>query len=167
MDFLSYLKTGSSLMVLSTGDFKPQCPEDLCGKRVGSIKGASWVPKLNKVSADYCLPAGKPAIESREFPTSPEAAQALLAQAVDVQMEDAAVAKITVEKLQGKTVISSSELIYPVVVGLAVRKENPALLQALTGALSQIKQDGSYGKLLARYNLAEPNAAEISAALGN
>jgi polar amino acid transport system substrate-binding protein len=82
-------------------------------------------------------------------------------------MEDAAVAKITVEKLQGKTVISSNELIYPVVVGLAVRKENPALLQELTGALSQIKQDGSYGKLLARYNLAEPNAAEITAALGN
>jgi polar amino acid transport system substrate-binding protein len=167
VDFLSYLKTGSSLMVLSAGDFKPQRPEDLCGKRVGSIKGASWVPKLNKVSADYCLPAGKPAIESREFPTSPEAAQALLAQAVDVQMEDAAVAKITVEKLQGKTVISSNELIYPVVVGLAVRKENPALLQELTSALSQIKQDGSYGQLLARYNLAEPNAAEISAALGN
>ena len=167
VDFLSYLKTGSSLMVLSAGDFKPQRPEDLCGKRVGSIKGASWVPKLNQVSADYCVASGKPAIQSREFPPSPEAAQALLAQAVDVQMEDAAVAKITVEKLHGKTVISSNELIYPVVVGLAVRKDNPELLKELTGALSQIKQDGSYGKLLARYNLAEPSAADVSAALGN
>lgn len=102
VDFLSYLKTGSSLMVLTASDFRPQRPEDLCGKRVGSIKGASWVPKLNKVSADYCLASGKPAIESREFPTSPEAAQALLAKAVDVQMEDPAVAKITVQKLQGK-----------------------------------------------------------------
>jgi polar amino acid transport system substrate-binding protein len=167
VDFLSYLKTGSSLIVRSSEDFKPQRPEDLCGKRVGSIKGASWIPKLNKVSADYCIPSGKPAIESREFPTSPEAAQALLARAVDVQMEDAAVAKITVEKLQGKIAISSSELIYPVVVGLAVRKDNPALLTALSGALSQIKQDGSYGQLLARYNLGEPTEQEVSAALGN
>lgn len=167
VDFLGYLKTGSSLIVRSADNFKPQQPEDLCGKRVGSIKGASWVPKLNKVSAEYCLAAGKPAIQSREFPTSPEAAQALLAQAVDVQMEDAAVAKITAEKLQGKIVISSSELIYPVVVGLAVSKNNPALLQELTGALGRIKEDGSYGQLLARYNLGEPSAQEVSAALGN
>jgi polar amino acid transport system substrate-binding protein len=166
VDFLSYLKTGSSLMVLTASDFRPQRPEDLCGKRVGSIKGASWVPKLNKVSTEYCLASGKPAIESREFPTSPEAAQALLAKAVDVQMEDPAVAKITVQKLQGKTVISSSELIYPVVIGLAVRKGNQALLGELTTALGQIKQNGSYGELLARYNLDEPNAEEINAALG-
>ncbi|MGY2284939.1 ABC transporter substrate-binding protein [Pseudomonas gingeri] len=166
VDFLSYLKTGSSLMVLTASDFRPQRPEDLCGKRVGSIKGASWVPKLAKVSAEYCLPAGKPAIDSREFPTSPEVAQALLAKAVDVQMEDPAVAKITVQKLQGKTVISSSELIYPVVIGLAVRKDNPALLQELTTALAQIRQNGSYGQLLARYNLDEPTAGEISTALG-
>ncbi|MGY2373146.1 ABC transporter substrate-binding protein [Pseudomonas sp. SDO524_S393] len=166
VDFVSYLKTGSSLMVLSASDFRPQQPEDLCGKRVGSIKGASWVPKLNKVSAEYCLPAGKPAIESREFPTSPEAAQALLAKAVDVQMEDPAVAKITVEKLQGKTVISSRELIYPVVIGLAVRKGNQALLDELNTALGQIKQDGSYKALLARYNLDEPSADDVNAALG-
>jgi polar amino acid transport system substrate-binding protein len=167
VDFLSYLKTGSSLIVRTNEDFKPQRPEDLCGKRVGSIKGASWVPKLSKVSTDYCVPAGKPAIQSREFPTSPEAAQALLAQAVDVQMEDAAVARITAEKLPGKIVISSSELIYPVVVGLAVRKDNPALLQALTSALGQLKQDGRYGQLLAHYNLGEPTRDEINAALGN
>lgn len=167
VDFLGYLKTGSSLLVLSSSDFKPQRPEDLCGKRVGSIKGASWVPKLNKVSAEYCVPAGKPAIQSREFPTSPEATQALLAKAVDVQMEDPAVVKNAVEKLQGKTVISSTELLYPVVIGLAIRKGNQPLLDELTNALEQIKQNGSYGELLARYNLAEPTAEDINAALGN
>lgn len=165
VDFLSYLKTGSSLMVLTSSDFRPQQPEDLCGKRVGSIKGASWIPKLNKVSAEYCVPAGKPPIESREFPTSPEAAQALLAKAVDVQMEDPAVAKITVQKLQGKTLISSPQVIYPVVIGLAVRKGDQALLDELTRAFEQIRKDGSYGQLLARYNLAEPNADDIKAAL--
>ncbi|KAF1006070.1 MAG: Histidine-binding periplasmic protein [Pseudomonas fluorescens] len=165
VDFLSYLKTGSSLMVLTSSDFRPQQPEDLCGKRVGSIKGASWIPKLNKVSAEYCVPAGKPPIESREFPTSPEAAQALLAKAVDVQMEDPAVTKITVQKLQGKTLISSPQVIYPVVIGLAVRKGDQALLDELTRAFEQIRKDGSYGQLLARYNLAEPNADDIKAAL--
>lgn len=63
--------------------------------------------------------------------------------------------------------ISSTELIYPVVIGLAVRKGNQALLGELTTALGQIKQNGSYGELLARYNLDEPNAEEINAALGS
>jgi polar amino acid transport system substrate-binding protein len=54
-----------------------------------------------------------------------------------------------------------------VVIGLAVRKGNQPLLEELTEALAQIKQNGSYGQLLARYNLAEPTVQEISTALGN
>ncbi|HEJ1320877.1 TPA: ABC transporter substrate-binding protein [Pseudomonas aeruginosa] len=166
VDFLPYLKSGSSLMVRADDDFRPLRPEDLCGKRVASIKGASWIPHLTTLSSEYCLASGKPAIQSREFPTSPEAAQALLAKAVDVQFENAAVAKITVEKLQGKVVISSQEMIYPVVVGLAVRKGNEALLQQLQVGLARMKQGGQYQALLARYNLGEPSAEDVAQALG-
>lgn len=166
VDFLGYLKTGSSLMVRSNDSFKPQRPEDLCGKRVGSIKGASWIAKLAKVSADYCAANGRAPIDSREFPTSPEAAQALLSQGVDVQFEDAAVAKIISEKLNGRVGISSPQLIYPVVVGLAVHKGNAPLLNELQSAFTAIKQNGSYATLLARYNLAEPSHQEITDALG-
>jgi polar amino acid transport system substrate-binding protein len=71
--------------------FSQQQPEDLCGKRIGSIKGESWIPKLMALSDNYCKANGLAPIDSREFPTSPEAAEALLAKAVDVQFEDAAV----------------------------------------------------------------------------
>jgi polar amino acid transport system substrate-binding protein len=166
VDFLPYLKGGSSLMVRADDDFRPLRPEELCGKRVASIKGASWIPKLVALSADYCLASGKSAIQSREFPTSPEAAQALLAKAVDVLFENAAVAKITADKLQGRVVISSKELIFPVVVGLAVRKGNEALLQQLQAGLAKMKQEGQYQALLARYNLGEPSEADVAQALG-
>ncbi|KES25545.1 MULTISPECIES: ABC transporter substrate-binding protein [unclassified Pseudomonas] len=167
VDFLPYLKSGASLMVRSDDDFRPQRAEDLCGKRVASIKGGSWIPRLLEVSRDYCVAQGKPAIQSREFPTSPEAAQALLAKAVDVQFENAAVAKITAEKLQGRLQIASRELIYPVVIGLAVRKGNGELLDGLRQGFEAMKQDGEYQALLARYNLAEPSAADVAQALGN
>lgn len=167
VDFLPYLKSGASLLVRSDDDFRPQRAEDLCGKRVASIKGGSWIPRLLEVSRDYCEAQGKPAIQSREFPTSPEAAQALLAKAVDVQFENAAVAKITAEKLQGRLQIASRELIYPVVIGLAVRKGNGELLDGLRQGFEAMKQDGEYQALLARYNLAEPSAADVAQALGN
>ena len=167
VDFLPYLKSGASLLVRSDDGFRPQRAEDLCGKRVASIKGGSWIPRLLEVSRDYCEAQGKPAIQSREFPTSPEAAQALLAKAVDVQFENAAVAKITAEKLQGRLQIASRELIYPVVIGLAVRKGNGELLDGLRQGFEAMKQDGEYQALLARYNLAEPSAADVAQALGN
>ncbi|QXI31005.1 ABC transporter substrate-binding protein [Pseudomonas vanderleydeniana] len=166
VDFVPYLKSGASLMVRADDSFRPQHPEDLCGKRIGSIKGGSWIPKLMALSKSHCEATGQAPIDSREFPTSPEAAQALLAKAVDVQFEDAAVATITADKLKGRVVISSRELIYPVVIGLAVRKGNDALLGELRQGLAAMKSSGEYQTLLAHYNLGEPSPSEVAQALG-
>ncbi len=166
VDFVPYLKSGASLMVRADDSFRPQRPEDLCGKRVGSIKGGSWIPKLMALSKSYCQANGQAPIDSREFPTSPEAAQALLAKAVDVQFEDAAVAAITAEKLKGRITLSSQKLIYPVVIGLAVRKGNDALLKQLDQGLAAMKASGDYQTLLSRYNLGEPSPTDVAQALG-
>ncbi|WP_028693662.1 transporter substrate-binding domain-containing protein [Pseudomonas cremoricolorata] len=166
VDFLPYLKSGASLMVRADDSFRPQRPEDLCGKRVGSIKGGSWIPKLTQLSKDYCRANGQAPIDSREYPTSPEAAQALLSKAIDVQFEDAAVARIISDKLKGRVTLSSDSLIYPVVIGLAVRKGNEALLGELREGFSALKASGEYQTLLSQYNLAEPSAADIAQALG-
>lgn len=166
VDFVPYLKSGASLMVRADDNFRPQRPEDLCGKRVGSIKGGSWIPKLMALSKSYCQANGQAPIDSREFPTSPEAAQALLAKAVDVQFEDAAVAAITAEKLKGRITLSSQTLIYPVVIGLAVRKGNDVLLKQLDQGLAAMKASGDYQTLLSRYNLGEPSPIDVAQALG-
>ena len=89
------MKTGGVLLALKDGSFKPQKPEDLCGKKVSSIQGAAWISKLKTVSETYCTKQGLAAIDVREFPTSPEASQAVLSHAVDAQFEDAGVAVIT------------------------------------------------------------------------
>ncbi|EOG3618985.1 amino acid ABC transporter substrate-binding protein [Pseudomonas fulva] len=166
VDFVPYLKSGASLMVRTDDNFRPQSPEDLCGKRVGSIKGGSWIPKLMVLSKSYCQANGQAPIDSREFPTSPEAAQALLANAVDVQFEDAAVAAITADKLKGRVTLSSQTLIYPVVIGLAVRKGNDALLKQIDQGLAAMKASGDYQTLLNRYNLGEPTPTDVAQALG-
>ncbi|RAR62469.1 amino acid ABC transporter substrate-binding protein (PAAT family) [Paraburkholderia unamae] len=166
IDFVPYLKTGGSLLALSHSGFAPKKPEDLCGKRVSSIKGASWIPKLNDVSKQVCVPAGRGAIDVREFETSPEAAQAVLAHAVDAQFEDSAVAQMTVNKLDGRVAITSTAQLYPVVIGLGVKKGNDALLGQLKTAFASMKQAGEYQALLKQYNVAEPTDDDIARALG-
>ncbi|MCO4877403.1 ABC transporter substrate-binding protein [Paraburkholderia caribensis] len=167
IDFLPYLKTGGSLLALSGAGFAPKTPEDLCGKRVSSIKGASWIPKLADVSGKVCVPAGRGAIDVREFETSPEAAQAVLSHAVDAQFEDSAVAQITANRLGGRVAITSTVPLYPVVIGLGVKKGNDALLSQLKTALASMKSSGEYAALLKQYNVAEPTGGDIALALGS
>ncbi len=163
--FLPYMKTGGALMVESGSSFAPQSPQDLCGKRVSSIKGGAWIARLADVSVKYCQPKGLGAIDVREFPTSPEATQALLSRAVDVQYEDAAVAKATIAKTGQRLKISSTSVIYPVVVGLALDKDNPALLADLKKAFAAVVKNGSYELLLKKYNVQMPSDQEVSQAL--
>ncbi|WP_175691297.1 ABC transporter substrate-binding protein [Burkholderia anthina] len=166
VDFVPYLKTGASLLVAKGSAFLPKTPQDLCGKRVGSIKGASWTPKLRTVSQDTCKAAGRGEISILEFPTSPEATSALMSKAVDVQIEDAAVAQGIPKQTNGRVEISSTTLLYPIVIGLGVTKGDSGLQSALEGALNDAKRSGEYDSLVKKYGLQEPTPADVASALG-
>ncbi|WAS57957.1 ABC transporter substrate-binding protein [Burkholderia ambifaria] len=166
VDFVPYLKTGASLLVAKGSAFQPKTPQDLCGKRVGSIKGASWTPKLRAVSQDTCKAAGRGEIAILEFPTSPEATSALMSKAVDVQIEDAAVAQGIPKQTNGRVDISSTTLLYPIVIGLGMTKGDGGLQGALERALNDAKRSGEYGSLVKKYGLQEPTAADVANALG-
>lgn len=159
VNFIPYAQVGGSLITRNNENFSPQQPQDLCGKTVASIKGALWTPKLDEVSKTYCLSNKKPAIMVREFETSPEALQSLLAKSSDVQFEDAAVAKSLVDKVKNKVSITSKEILYPETIGLAIRKDDQKTYDTLNKALQDIKAKGEYQKLLDKFGLKEPSAS--------
>jgi len=165
VDFIPYVKTGGSLLALRDSGYSPKVPADLCGKRVGSVKGGSWIPKLIDVSNKVCLTSARGAIDVHEFDTSPAAAQALLSRAVDAQFEDSAVAKMFVQMLGGRVAITSNTQIYPVVIGLAIKKGNDALMQNVQTAFAAMRRTGEYQEILKRYNLAEPGPDDLKHAL--
>jgi polar amino acid transport system substrate-binding protein len=164
IDYVPYLKTGGSLMTLKGSDFHPQTPEDLCGKKVASLKGAAWVPTLAKLSTEHCVPSGQGAIVVQEYDSSPLAAQALLSHAADVQFDDAAVSQMLIKQTHGRLAISSKTILEPVVIGLGVAKGNPELVMALTEQLDRLKKNGEYQAMLSSYNLQEPTPEDIAAA---
>ena len=165
IDFIPYLKTGASLLVLASSQYAPTGPEALCGKRVASIKGASWTPKLQKVSREICQPKGQGEIKVLEFPTSPEAMMALRSQAAEAMIEDAAVVHGMLAQSKDSLKVTSTSLLYPIVIGLGINKESKELQNALNGALQRARDSGEYQALLARYGLEEPSPAEVQAAL--
>lgn len=163
IDYIPYMKTGGVLLALKDGSFKPQKPEDLCGKKVSSIQGAAWISKLKLVSKEYCTKQNMSAIDVREFPTSPEASQAVMSHAVDAQFEDAGVAKAAADK-SGKLMLTSG-IIYPVIVGLAVKKGNTATYEALTNAVKRVEGSDEFKTLLVKYSVAMPTTNEVTQAL--
>jgi len=162
VDFVPYFVTGGSLIVNGKSSFLPKTMADLCGKRVASLKGAAWVPTLHEVSDKTCVPAGKAAIDVHEYDTSSEAAQSILSNANDAQYDDAGVAKMMVDKLHGRIVISSTSVMNPVVSGIGIKKGNAAVKTLVEQAFAQMKQSGEYQALLKKYNLEAPTDAQIA-----
>ncbi|QRM33389.1 transporter substrate-binding domain-containing protein (plasmid) [Microvirga sp. VF16] len=162
IDYVPYMKTGVSIAVSASRGQGFAKPEELCGKRVGSIKGAAWIPELEKLNQTVC--AGNP-IDSREFPTSPEVTQAVMSGGVDAQLENSAVLADAAEKLKGRLKITSTEQLYPVIVGFGVKKGNEPLATFLREALAKLDGDADYEGLFAKYGVAKSSEAEFRAAI--
>lgn len=159
VDFIPYLQTGGVLLVRREDRFHPQTLEDLCGKSVSSMKGAAWIETMNQVSDVYCKSHHLEAINVKEYPSAPEASQALLSRGVDVQYEDAAVAQMVIEQLNNKLKITSQHMLNPVLIGLAVRKNDIAFKNYVVDLIKEVRQSGEYDQLVKKYNLAYPNQA--------
>ena len=145
------------LLVRQDDKFNPQTLEDLCGKSVSSMKGAAWIETMNQISETYCKSHHLQAIMVKEYPSAPEASQALLSHGVDVQYEDAAVANMVIKQLNNSLKITSKKMINPVLIGLAVRKNDTEFKQYLLDLIKSVRQSGEYDLLLKKYNLAYPN----------
>ncbi|MFP1758129.1 ABC transporter substrate-binding protein [Lonsdalea quercina] len=163
IDFIPYVKTGGVLIARKGDPFQPTELGMLCGKKVSSISGAAWVLKMSQGSKTLCVDKGLKPIDIREFPTAPEASQAVLSRAVDVQFDDAAVAFDVANKTQKLTV--SSGIVYPILIGLGVKKGNQEKFSSLNTAVQTVIKSPEYQQLLEKYNLKAYSPSEVQAAL--
>ena len=162
--YIPYLTTGNSIVV-KAGTTAPVTAADLCGQRVGVIKGGDIVQRLRIDASQECQAAGKKPIDVREFGTDPEGTTALESGQLEAQITDAAVAKDLVDARQD-LVIASKDLLYPIPVGLAVATDNAPLAKEINAALTSFRDSGEYEALLAKYNLRHSDPALVTKALG-
>lgn len=161
VDMVPYFKSTESVTVLSNSNYKPKVRDDLCGKTIATQKGSLYPDQLNQISQESCLTKGKAAITVREFDTSPQAVQAVLAKAADAQYDDSSVARNTVKKLNGKVKITSTEPFFPFIGGIAVRKGDKVTYNLINDGLQKLKQSGEYDILIKKYDLQAPTDEEI------
>jgi len=163
IDMVPYFQTGNSILALADG-LKPADETELCGLSIAVLTGASIIAKLEAQSAE-CEANGEGAIQIRNFPTDPEASQAVVAGNVDVQITLTQVAR-ELEKNVAALSITNSKSIYPSVAALGVTKGNQALVDALQRAIDALVADGTMGEIYAEYDLLGVDPDDVKAASG-
>jgi polar amino acid transport system substrate-binding protein len=99
------------------------------------------------------------AAEVRGFPEGPDATAALTTGQVEAVIIDQPVAVDAVEKQGGITIVE--EIPTMELYGYAMAPGNTALLEAVNGALSEVKEDGTLAELYQKYFNADPPASVL------
>jgi polar amino acid transport system substrate-binding protein len=156
LDFVDYATDGYGFLLLKGNPSGINSIQDLAGKAVAVQSGTSQVDELKKLQ-DQFKAAGKPEMNILQFPQDTDALLAVTSGKAVTQMDDQSVAEYTVktygsgsafQMLSDPTVASTFS---NAIIGIGVLKANAPLRDALQKALQSLIDDGTYGKILAKY----------------
>jgi polar amino acid transport system substrate-binding protein len=149
-DFIDYLKTGAQFYVQAGSAAKTET--DLCGKRVGTSRSTSFPAQIAAWSQAHCEGAGKPAIEVVNAESTVDARSQLRQGRIDAAVQGsetipyAFAGEPNVYRVLGAPFTTGYQ-------GIAIKKGETALRDAVAEALRAVIADGSYRAILTKYNL--------------
>jgi polar amino acid transport system substrate-binding protein len=167
LDYVDYFKGGFAIVVAKGNPNKVATLLDLCGQPV-TIQKATVQGDMLKALTPQCVAAGKTAVVINEYPSDPEALNALRAGKGIADVMDAPIAAYAAQTA-GKgqyfeliTDAANPNGYEPVFTGIGILKANKDLTAALQAAVQSLINDGTYGKILAKWNLSSFGVAEAT-----
>lgn len=153
VDFVDYYRGGTSFLILAEGK-APEKLEDICGTKVGALKGTSSETQAED-SSKKCVEMGKPAIEVSAFPTQNDAVLALTSGRIDSVSGDGASNGYSAQQFSGKLrnvgfTVYGDRPYY----GIAVPKDSP-LYQPIFDAMKVLIDSGKYREILDKWGIAD------------
>ncbi len=153
VDFVPYLNVGESLLVMQDNVKLPHLTKDiaeLCGPapgvRIGVRDKTTALTDLQSSKAK-CKPGTT--FQITAAPSTSEAIKELSDNTVDAVFQDSTITDYYINRMNpdGK-LVAWGQVINRVEEGIAVRKGDKAMLQAIQGAYEQLKKDGTYNDLI-------------------
>ncbi len=153
VDFVDYLSSGVSFLVLKGNPEGLTEKTDLCGVAVGVEKGATGDLVADDISAQ-CKKDGEEPVDKKPFADQASAIQALQAQRVQAVLAlDLTLAYNVKQNPEAFEVASEPFDVLP--VGIPVPKDSTELRDAVQAALIEIQESGVYDDILAKWNLTD------------
>jgi len=165
VDYIAYFTTGNSILTRSGAPAATDAAA-LCGHSVAVIKGADVATKLRGEASDACKAAGNMAIDVRDF-TADAKAPSIDGQSDRCSSDRWRRSQIRCGPESRQAGHLQQRAAVPGAVGIAVTKGNDQLADQLRAGIEKMKADGQYQALLTKYNLKQPEQAQVDAALGD
>jgi polar amino acid transport system substrate-binding protein len=125
-----------------------------CGKKVGVGAGSIEESILNQLSQTECVDKGEQAVEVLTSPSNPQAQTAMTSGRVDAVFSATAPAAWAVEESDGAFEIAGDPIkASSGLTGIAVSKDHDGLADALEAAVQSLIDDGTYGEILADWDV--------------
>jgi polar amino acid transport system substrate-binding protein len=150
MDFVDYMRGGAQFYVLTASAIK--APAELCGKKIATIRSTAYPAQVTAWSEANCVAAGKPAIEIVGTESSPDARLQLKQGRVEAAVQGGETIAFT-SKQEGDIYRVIGEPLATLYYGAAFRKTDTAFRDAVADALQGMIDDGTYGKIFAKWDL--------------
>jgi polar amino acid transport system substrate-binding protein len=156
-DFVDYLTTGAQFFGLADGPTTTQA--DVCGKKVGTTRSTSFPIEIEKWSKTNCEAAGKPAVQYVPGENSIDVRNQLKQGRIDAAVQGSETLPYALANEPGKYRILGAPFTLGY-QGIAFRKDDAPLREAVTDALRGIIADGTFKAVLTKYGLAANAVAE-------
>ncbi|HVB22134.1 MAG TPA: ABC transporter substrate-binding protein [Ktedonobacteraceae bacterium] len=150
-DFVPYFNAGESLLVQNGNPKNIKGLSDLCGQNVGVQTGTVEQTDLQTAS-DACKKAGKPAINMTVLQDQTAVVQLLASNRVVATFQDSPVTDYYNKQHPGQFTVGGS-VINAAQEGIAVRKGDTSMFNAIQTAFNQLKADGTYTSIINKWGL--------------
>lgn len=155
LDFVDYFNAGTSILVKKGNPENINTLNDLCGKTVALQRGTTQ-EDVAKAQQAKCTAAGKGQIKLLTFDKDTDALLQIKGGRAVADMNDFPVAAYNAKTSGGGSDFEVvGEQIEAGPYGIGVRKEDTQLRDALQAALKAIIADGTYDKVLEKWNVSK------------
>lgn len=151
--FINYAYATNEVYTLATNTSIKADPLTLCGLNAGVQTGTDFEHAINEIYTPNCVKQGKPAIKTVRLPSADAVLLGLYAGRVDFVLNDAAAAGDIKKKAPHPIRTIEMPLMPKYYLGMVVAHENDALAQSLLKALNVLHENGTYDKIMAKWQL--------------
>jgi polar amino acid transport system substrate-binding protein len=158
--FLDYLQTGPQIFTQASraAEFGDDFSK-LCGKSVGASRVTNYPKQIEMLSERVC--AGKEPIKAVGTQGSVDARAQLKQGRIDAAMQGNETL-IWIMKQEPNTFALIGKPISKQLTGILTRKDDAQLQQAMADTINALIADGTYGKLLEKWSLADNGVEKVT-----
>ncbi|WP_137122501.1 ABC transporter substrate-binding protein [Segeticoccus rhizosphaerae] len=153
-DFVYYLQSSQGFVVAKGNPAGIKSEDDLCGNKIAAVRGGVQAQYLEK-KADECKTAGKGELTVLTFAGNAEEQLAVKQGKADAMLENFPTAATFAKESNGKLELVPDLQVEKQFFGMVLDKGNEQLRDTLVKAWQGIIDDGSYQKVLEKWQLAD------------